>query len=391
MSDFTDKIEDLLQGRTGRSDEREIIQLFQEATAEELNDALMNLDIAQLAHSVDNHLLGANNRDELLDLLSIDRVNELTTNAVVKLVNGLQPGRTDHAMERAVRNVLCSRNGAELTYIKNELNLARDNHDLEGLLFNDIDWQEFRDEILDHFAQSSSLEGRKEAKILSDIDDTAIARIHEKRYPKDAVIPGILAFFEALDVGPDDEPVSRGDLTFVTARPSDALGLMKSESRKTLTDAGLTDLSIMTGSWFDILTHDSMAAKKVENIGHYAKMFPEYDLVFLGDSGQGDITVAEKIRESYRDVVPAAFIHNVTDMGDDERTKLAEQGIWLVDTYIDAAAKALELGLISAKGAALVVEESVAALDELPWDSASQEKNARALIAQARERSGLAG
>ena len=224
---------------------------------------------------------------------------------------------------------------------------------------------------------------------MSDIDDTALAKIHEDRYPKGSVIPGVLEFYEALDLGPRDEPISRGDLTFVTARPSDALGLMKGHSRETLTKAGLADMSIMTGSIFNLATHDSMAAKKVENIDHYAKLYPEYDLVFIGDSGQGDIAVGEAIVEAHGDVVRAVFIHDVVAMAPAEREKLAAKNIWVVDTYVGAAAKAHELGLVSPAGVKRVIAETNRLLDEMAWETPEQEQTIRSLVQRDAAAAGL--
>ena len=216
--------------------------------------------------------------------------------------------------------------------------------------------------------------------VVSDIDDTALAKIHETRYPRGTVIPGIIAFYEALDLGPRDAPLSRGDLTFVTARPADALGLMKSYSRESLTKAGFADLSIMTGSIFHLATHDAMAAKKVANIAHYATLFPEYDLVFVGDSGQGDIAVGEQILQAHGDVVKAVFIHDVVALDAGRRAELAAKGIWVVDTYVGAAAKAHELGLISEAGVQRVIDETHRLLDDVEWESSEQERAMRELV-----------
>lgn len=379
MPSTLDQLTALVAGHTDRGDEREILALLRGAPAAELDEAIEQVDTIELFDSVDNRVFGRKHRDELVRVLAYERREALGIRAQASLIRGMQEGRTDDVMERAIADLLLGHSGNDLTHLKNTINLAKGRHDLEGLVFDDIDDDGIRAEILDHFAAASSLGGQRQAKTLSDIDDTALAKIHEERYPKGAVIPGILAFYEALDLGPRGEPVSRGDLTFVTARPSDALGLMKGQSREALTKAGFTDLSIMTGSIRNLATHDGMAAKKVENIAHYAKLFPEYDLVFVGDSGQGDIAVGEAILEAHADVVRAVFIHDVVALDEARRSELAATGIWVVDTYVGAATKAHELGLVDAASVQRVVTECAEALDELTWDSPEQERAIRAL------------
>ena len=380
MPSTLEMINALLDGRTPRQDEAEVLQLLRQASAPELNEVLTHIDTGELFDAVDNRLFGPDHHDELIQLLAYDRVNDLTLHAAAAIIRGMQQGRTHDRQEQAMVDVVLRFTGNDLTHLKNTINLAKGRHDLEGMVFNDIDDEGRRDSLLAHFAAQSSLGDHREAKVLSDIDDTAIAKIHEKRYPKGVVIPGILAFYEALDMGPTNEPTSRGDLTFVTARPSDALGLMKGQSRKTLTEAGVTDLSIMTGSWFNLATHDAMASKKLENIAHYAKLYPEYDLVFIGDSGQGDIVVGEKMVETYPQVVKAVFIHDVVGLDTAEHERLAAKGIWLVKSYIEAAIKAHELGLISDQGLRDVVDETARLTPEVPWETPEQQESTRAML-----------
>lgn len=369
----------LIEGCTSRSDEREILDLLRGASAQELDATIEAVDMVALFDAVDNHLIGEDHRDELIELLAHERRGDLGLHAQAALVHGMQPGRTGRVMEEAIRDILLSHEGNELTHLKNRLNLSKNRHDLQGLLFHDIDDEDIRAAILDHFAAQPPLEGSREAKVLSDIDDTAVARLHETRYPRGTVIPGVMEFYDSLDRGPDDAPVSRGDLTFVTARPSDAMGFVKGHSRDSLDKAGLSDLSIMTGSIFNLFSHDAMASKKVENIAEYAQMFPEYDLVFMGDSGQGDIAVGEKILDEHPEALKAVFIHDVVAMSTHERLALARKGIWVVDTYVGAVMKAYELGLVSRDSIRRVAQDAARELDAVVWDSRAQEHATRLL------------
>ena len=194
-----DLVNSLLDGPTGRRDEKQILTLLREAPAGELNDVLENVDAAKLFDDMDDRLIGPDNETALIELLTRTRRHELSMAAQVAVIHGMQGGATSAAMEGAIRDMLLAHTGNDLTHLKNTLNLAKGRHDLEGLVFADIDDDAIRAEILDHFAASSSLEGERQAKTLSDIDDTALAKIHETRYPRGTVIPGIIAFYEALE------------------------------------------------------------------------------------------------------------------------------------------------------------------------------------------------
>ena len=132
--------------------------------------------------------------------------------------------RSGRAREEAIRDLLLARTGVELTHLKNQINSRTDVYDLEGLVFGAVDDGDLRRQILDHLAAEADTFACDEAKIISDIDDTAFCRLHDNRYPKGTLYPGLLALYDALDHGPHDDPFSLGDLTFVTARPGDVLG-----------------------------------------------------------------------------------------------------------------------------------------------------------------------
>ena len=155
----------------------------------------------------------------------------------------LQRGATTRGEEAEIRAILLGFRGAELTRLKNLIGDRTDRHDLEGLLYYDIDDESVRAEILAHFAAVAAKEASDEVKVLCDIDDTLVCRLHDDRYPRGTVYPGAVAFLEALDQGPRDAPFSTGDLTFITARPADAFGLIETYSRAAL---AARDLGLMS-------------------------------------------------------------------------------------------------------------------------------------------------
>lgn len=305
----------------------------------------------------------------------------MTVDELVEEIHRLQEGWTRRHEEARLAELITSVGGLELTELKNAINRRDDHHDLEELVFGDIDDEGYRAAILDHTAREAQGLGTIGTKVLSDIDDTIFPMIHERRYPRGhTLVPGALAFLQALDDGPRDAPVTRGDLTFLTARPEVALGLVESRTKEVLRGAGIATSSVLSGGVLALRTKDAMADGKLANVAHYRLLFPEYAKVFVGDSGQGDVLVGQQMRAEYPDAVPAVFIHDVVATPAPERQRLAGLGVHLVDTYVGAATLARDLGLVSHAGVEEVVTETLAALDLITWESPEQEKGTRGLV-----------
>ncbi len=63
-----------------------------------------------------------------------------------------------------------------------------------------------------------------------------------------------------------------------------------------------------------LVSHESMADKKLANMNLYMRLFPEYQYVWVGDSGQGDVIVAKALVASFQArglQPPLVFIHDV--------------------------------------------------------------------------------
>ncbi|MFV0405549.1 MAG: phosphatase domain-containing protein [Propioniciclava sp.] len=374
-------LQQLLQGRTSHTEQRQILELLRSATADDLNSILSQTDSAALLGQLTNHWWGPANRTAARHLLT-ERLPEVGLEARANLAYGLQAGYTSAADAQAILAIFHSALGEDLTHLKNAMNMRTDSHDLEGLVFGDIRGRRLRASILEHIATQAVGIHPGEAKILCDIDDTVVASLHEHRFPRGSIYPGVLAFLDALDHGPGAQPFSLGDLTFVTARPSDAFGIIENHTRASLRRAGVADHSVLTGSVLNLLTHDLMAGRKLRNIEHYHALFPEYPLVFIGDSGQGDIQVGELMWERFPGAISLIVIHDVVGLPRAERERLGRRGIQVVDTYIGAAGVARDRGLLTGAQHQHVVEESCAHLDTIRWETQPQETDARALIAR---------
>lgn len=370
----------LLAGREGRRAEAAILGLLAGMEGAELDEVIADVEAAHLFRSVDDHLTGPRHRTALRMLL-MDRLGELGIAARANLAYGLQAGRAGAADEAAIRDIFLASRGEGLTRLKNQMNMRTDAHDLEGLVFNDIGSRQVRRDILAHIAAEAPPVRPGKAKVLSDIDNTVVSAVYDRRFPRGIVYPGVLALLDALDRGPHQVPFSTGDLTFVTARPGDAFGLMKSRTRAGLRRAGVaTSAHVMTGGLLSVVTRDLMAGRKVRNIRDYRALFPEYRIMFLGDSGQADVIVAETLRREYDDALDLVLIHDVAGVPAEEKERLRGVEIHLVETWIGGAVLAYERGFISAGGLAQVRAEASRGLEEVRWRSPGQEKAARAIF-----------
>lgn len=106
---------------------------------------------------------------------------------------------------------------------------------------------------------------------------------------------------------------------------------------------------------------ESVGLFKAETFEKFAALYPEYDFLFVGDDGQGDVLAAETMSHTMggSPKKPIALIHRVladrkntlsSFVGKDldEREKIwREKGILFFDTFVGAAAILLECGLLS--------------------------------------------
>ncbi|HZO13007.1 MAG TPA: phosphatase domain-containing protein [Polyangiaceae bacterium] len=390
IEELVTSIEALLEGRTNRSDEAAIIELLRSAEDTELDAALVRLDLARVIGDVDNRLFGPDHSTALLDLLTRERVGVLSIEARAGLVAALQRGRTSSRDEAAISNILLATTGSSLTALKNAIDAGHDHRDLQQLIFCDIDDDDMRDALLTHFAEQARSVEQHEVKVLSDIDDTFYANWKDERFPKKTIYPGVRQLYVELDRGPT-EAGRMGDLAFVTARPKDRPGLVECATHESLGERGIGCAVVLAGSFFYLLSNDSIAEKKLANFVDYARLFPEYEFVFIGDSGQGDIVFGRQMREREPERVRAVFIHDVVATPDPDRLARRQEGIILFDTYVGAACEALELGLISVHGLERILTTAQEELALVPFcddhqrtarlaDLARDETRARHLI-----------
>jgi hypothetical protein len=357
----------LMRGHTDRNDEEAIVALFSAAPASVLDEVLDRLDLRHLLGDVDDRSSGPRHRSSLLDLLCRDRVDCLSVSVRAKLVHALSTGRTCDRDEHAIRDLFTHTVGRALTELKNAIDAGDDHRDLRQLVFSDIDDQRVRAEILGHIGRHASGLESREIKVLSDIDDTCYANWKDTRYPKKTVYPGVRQLYAELDRGPFEEPQRTGDLAFVTARPNDRIGFVEQATHETLAALGVGARTILTGSFRRLHSNRAIAARKLENFADYAMLYPEYDFVFIGDSGQGDAAFGAAMLQAEPSRVRAVFIHDVVATAPAERARWAERRVLFFDTYVGAAIAAFDLGLIQRAGVDRVAETAFAELEAIDF------------------------
>ncbi|GAA5162332.1 hypothetical protein [Ornithinimicrobium tianjinense] len=365
MDPRASRITELTSGwRTGPAAEREVLAILREVPPGELDALLADLDLDRLIGDVDDHVWGADHRSQLLDLLVTTRGGELSTVTLAALIAALHSGRTPRAHQEAVVGALLSREGAEFHDLKYRLNSSGDYHDLEHLVFRDLH-EDLRDRVIAHIAAQADKDPTSDLRVLCDIDDTLRCAIHDDRYPRGTVYPGIVALLTALDEGAAAAPNRAGDLTFVTARPGGPRGLVEQYTRNGLSELGLPPHAVLGGSLLNLHTKAVIAERKIQNMDRDRLLFPECRMVFVGDSGQADGDVGAQMHAKDPDHIVGTLLHNVTDLDDVARAEWAEHGVHVFDTYAGAAAHAVRLRLLRPDQAQEVAEATRTGLEAL--------------------------
>lgn len=367
----------LIIGHTNRREEARVLELFQEATAAELNELLTGLsvhELHELCEDMDERLFGPDNHAAFLRIFHTDRLSELDVASRARFIEALQSGTTGVAEEAAIGNVLLGTTGEALTALKNAIDQGDDYHDLQQLVFRDIDDGMLRTAVLAHFHRQTP-PARDRIKVLSDIDDTFYASFKDQRYPKKTVYPGVRAFYAELQRGPHRDRDLGGELIFLSARPYDRAGMVEHTTRATLGSEGLTRLTVLSGDFAHLVGNASIAEKKFDNWLQLRQLYPEYQAVFIGDSGQGDALFGARAARIHPEL-RAVFIHDVTGLSETEKADFALKRVYVFGSYVGAATHALKLDLISPEGLRRVMSASSRELSVMEFASGEQ-RNAR--------------
>lgn len=310
-----------------------------------LGQSDLDRTVAAIAGNRITGLFRADERRELVHLLCEERVDELSPAMRARVVHALRRLSPNPVISTGIRETLVSLTGAEFRDMKYLLNATGDRHDLEHVVFERLTEAD-RQAVLAHIAAEAEDAPSHDLRILCDIDDTVRAMLHDNRYPRGKVYPGVIELLVALDAGRAAEPSRPGDLTFVTARPEGPKGLIEQYTRNGLSGLGLPPHSVLGGSFLNLFTKASIKERKLQNFDRERALFPECRFMFLGDSGQADAQVGAEMLRRGPDFVVAVLIHEVVPVTGDAREELESAGIRFHSTYDDAARIAHRLGLI---------------------------------------------
>ncbi len=285
-------------------------------------------------------------------------------------IQALQRGYTSPRNEKEIAKLVLSVEGLDLTRLKNAIDTGGDHSDLLELVYSDIDDKDIRAEILNHFVTRSAKFEKAPIRVLSDVDDTLYASLHDKRYPTSSLYPGVVTLHEELQAASFSEQSHVAALVLLTARPRDKMGVVERWTQRQMTRKGLPQVTVLSGTLFDLRSHEAMALRKFTNFQIYQELYPEYVFVFFGDSGQGDAILGRMMREQLPNRVVSILIHQVND-------RLPEEGTRTFDTYFGASLSLLSLGLLDEAACARVYQSSLEHMEKIVFDSNQQMRAAK--------------
>ena len=163
-----------------------------------------------------------------------------------------------------------------------------------------------KEKLLGHFEATFKASGLSSTSriVVSDIDDTLAPTFKDRRgYQWGQPYPGVKALYaELAGVAPEDV---MDRLVFVTARP----GFLASWTRGEMKASGFAASMILFGSATSSATPPRMLARKQKQIRQVRAVWPECELVLVGDNGQMDIDLGTVLlREG---VVRSCVIHDI--------------------------------------------------------------------------------
>lgn len=294
------------------------------------------------------------------------RINELNIRSRGLLIKAMQVGPTYYQREKAIRDLMLSTHGRDLTVLKRHIDRGDNHRDLAQLLFHDIDRVDYRKEILEHIRREGLLHPCSEVRVISDLDDTIYCNWADRRYPPKTVYPGVLQLHQEL----------RGDVVVLTGRVGDRAGLLESRYRKRLGVLGIKEITILTGTLVHQFVHPWIFSKKWANLERHYRLFPEMRIVMFGDTGQADPEFLSKAARHYGVQVAKALLHNVKQLPPARRELCDRSGVALFDTYVGAARLLYQERLLDAEKLRRVMQAAQEDLDKIVF-SRSEVRAAR--------------
>lgn len=168
--------------------------------------------------------------------------------------------------------------------------------------------------VLVHLKALVSTDLRVLAKrVISDIDDTVFPSFKDFRgFAAGLPYPGVRSFLGAL---------SPHSVTFVTARPPFLMSATRTELAKIGFEASLVLMGTHTSA-----VSGNLLAQKLKQVREMKRLWPECELVLVGDNGQRDIDLGVILQQE--GLVSQVFIHDIyLDAQAQAPPKLDETGV----------------------------------------------------------------
>eukprot|EP00928_Gymnodinium_smaydae_P009470 TRINITY_DN13553_c0_g1_i1.p1 TRINITY_DN13553_c0_g1~~TRINITY_DN13553_c0_g1_i1.p1 ORF type:complete len:752 (-),score=148.79 TRINITY_DN13553_c0_g1_i1:213-2420(-) len=289
-----------------------------------VNRMISSRDKASLRYVLANVSVGS------MVCLSPEALEELTSHDVLAtlldtlskavLVDGImKAGMGTRVRQSAIQRILCSCEEVEMTSLKNLIDGGGGFQNLYKLIFVDLTRHDIREVVVAHVERQAALARRRlghraGVKLLSDVDDTILCSGGapagcDTQYPKKALYPGALALYEACDDKFCCEKTAC-NLVFLSARPHvyksymedvsyDLFGALVEEGSMHVCPTLLPGKfkSSVAGALLSMFrgSHGWKAAgeTKYEMFLNFKRLYSEYDFIFSGDDGQGDLLAGE--------------------------------------------------------------------------------------------------
>lgn len=277
-------------------------------------------------------------RQHLFDLL-LSRVDTVSAEVLAAVLDAVQRSKCGEAARDFVTQVFLSCTGAKLHDLTHALDREERNM---CLTVHDFLEESQQTKVIAHLREQLSPSDPPHLHILTDIDDTFVHSgygLGGPKYPKNTVMPGILALFEVL----------QAHVVFVTARPSWVQNFTRRQIQKKF---GLTDVTILSGKLRDSLlipfkkstANRLISRRKINNFAQYEELFPACSFMWFGDSGQSDIQCGLGMKERTDERILGIYIQDVAKSNgcqlkscSTERSQLSECGVLVVDNYVQVA------------------------------------------------------
>lgn len=246
------------------------------------------------------------------------------------MMKGVRHSDVSH---KAVVSILLSCKRTELTAMKNILDSSGTYNNLYKLVYEDLaNNTNLQKVVKDHiWEQGMGLRTDRGAavgvKVLSDVDDTLYSSGGvfpagcDKRFPKHLVYPGCLPLFEILsrDIAGFEGEMRRATkleggflspLIFISARPHIYKDVAEGKSyrlfRSLVSEQRISSLptlipgtlraglkACVTSPFRNTSAWRRVGVNKHHAYLHFRHLYPEYNFVFCGDDGQGDLYAAQ--------------------------------------------------------------------------------------------------